>query len=355
MLALGVLVTTAAIAAGIVDGAGEQPSPQSIQIFDGDAIYCVDGATEITDGDFAIRTRGQTVTRSITFGARPDAEHARVVLKVSVVPVEEGRGGSSRPRDPWNRLGSVTVDAPDGTGSVELMRFVTGFGTSGRFERDITAFAPLLSGRRQIELFLNTYIDSSIDAPAWEVSARIDFEAGRAGQRRPALVRPVFRDRHLTSDKSTLRRRVTIPPGLARPRIVLTSTGHATDGSGANEFVTCSHALLVDGRPVALWRPWAEDGPGLRDANRWAGLPIEGEQIRASDLDRSGWQPGRAVEPLIVPAAELTPGDHLIELRIDGIRAPARDDPMNHHGYWVVDAVVVADEPLPRQGATPSR
>ena len=341
VIALVLLAATGAMAGiGSAGPARTQPAPpRSITLFEDAPIHWVEGDEERADGDFVLRTGGQTVTRTLELPPRPADEHARIVLTVDVTPVEVDR----TPRDPWNRLGSVTVaptGAPPGE-DIELMRFVTGFGSSGRFEADVTAFAPRLAGTVRVDLFLATYKP----APAWLVSARLDYEPGRAGQRRPALVKPVFRDGHVTSESALLRKRVTIPAGLERPRIVVVSTGHATDGAGANEFVTCSHVLRVDGRPIALWRPWAEDGPAQRAANPWAGQPIPGEPIVASDLDRSGWQPGRIVAPLVIPAPELTPGEHLVELSIEGIRPRTEDHP--GHGFWVVDAVIVADAPLP--------
>ncbi len=44
---------------------------------------------------------------------------------------------------------------------------------------------------------------------------------------------------------------IDIPAGLARPRLRITTTGHATDGAGGNEFVSSDHILRIDGQPVA--------------------------------------------------------------------------------------------------------
>jgi hypothetical protein len=58
----------------------------------------------------------------------------------------------------------------------------------------------------------------------------------------------------------------------------------------------------------------------------------------------------------MIPVPELTPGSHTIQITIQGIRpkppgADAESDPESaHHGYWVVSAMVVADEPWPDTG-----
>ena len=60
------------------------------------------------------------------------------------------------------------------------------------------------------------------------------------------------------------------------------------------------------------------------------------------------------VEPRFIPVPELTPGLHVVELEILGIRPRDPDAPaeppgtLPYHGYWAVSADVVADRRLPR-------
>lgn len=94
----------------------------------------------------------------------------------------------------------------------------------------------------------------------------------------------------------------------------------------------------------------------LRESNPTSGRrTIDGRELWSSDLDRTGWHPGQAVEPMMIPVPELTPGTHEIELTIRGIRpkppgADPDDPETTHHGYWAVSAMVVADEPWPKAG-----
>ena len=71
---------------------------------------------------------------------------------------------------------------------------------------------------------------------------------------------------------------------------------------------------------------------------------IDGREVWSSDLDRSGWQPGTVVQPLIVPAPVLTPGPHEVQIEILWTDFEGLD---HDHGYWRLSAVVVADEPWP--------
>jgi hypothetical protein len=306
------------------------------------------------------RHAGQTIRREAALPDPPTMPSStpRITAEVTVRPEYTLSEGRLRPNDPWNRLGAVTVLDRRGRGKpveVELVRFVTGYGGPGTFTQDVTALAPLLFGARTFDVYVSTFTEE----PAWEVTFRLiyhyDPEDG-AGYRRPVFVDQVLRDRHTDaapgeSTATLVNATVQIPRGLARPRLRVLTTGHATDGKGRNEFVTSTHVLRIDGVEVARWRPWTEDGPTLRSENPFAGRQRVGErQVRASDYDRAGWNPGRVVKPLLIPTPELQPGRRRIELEIDGIRSGAdRESP---HGYWVVTVQVVADEPLPGAGPT---
>ncbi|MHC4990890.1 MAG: peptide-N-glycosidase F-related protein [Planctomycetota bacterium] len=312
---------------------------------------------EEADG-FVVRFGGQVIERTVDLPRRPrPLDTRRIVARLEVEPVRTGRPGQRRPNDPWNRLGTVTVIVPPTrangvSAEVELMRFVTGYGSPGIFEQDVTEFAPVLAGRRTLRIFLSSFSAE----PGWRVSLTLRYLTEGVGYRRPFTVLPLFRNEHFTADpdetSARLRATVIVPPDIGLPRLRVTSTGHSSDGSGANEFVSATHVLRVDGVEVARWRPWAEGGGLLRARNAWAGRTvIQGREIWSSDLDRSGWLPGLVVEPLMIPLPELTPGRHRIELEIQGIRP--REGPDGEHGFWSISAVVVADEPWEELGEEP--
>lgn len=163
------------------------------------------------------------------------------------------------------------------------------------------------------------------------------------GYRRPIWAAPIFNS-EVTAEKRTIKASVDVPKGLSRPRLHLLTTGHATDGAGGDEFISRSHVLRIDGIEVARWRPWSERGGPLRQTNPTSGrMEIDGRPLWASDLDRSGWNPGLLVEPIQIPLPELTAGRHAIELEILNIRPKDQSG----YGYWRVSAIVVCDEPWP--------
>ena len=264
---------------------------------------------ERQDGQFVLRFAGQTVTKTVRLPPAPDrpGRTPRILATVRVKPVYTLVEGKLRPNDPWTRLGSVSVLVPPEEGGtpteVELMRFITPYGGPATFVQEVTALAPLLSGETTFQLFLSTYSQE----PGWRASFTLTYLDEEAGHRRPMLVVPLFNDAHVTGGPDGTARlagTVDIPPGLARPRLQITTTGHATDGAGGNEFVSSDHLLRIDGRLVARWRPWSEAGGGLRPANPWSGREVvDGQEVWASDFDRSGWHPGTEVSPVLFPGA----------------------------------------------------
>jgi hypothetical protein len=345
----GVVGPVLLLAAGFAPVAAGQGST-STTIVDGAVIHWNRDVPLAEDPrGFVLQYAGQVVEQTAALGETPP--RARITGELRVEPIVSPReDGVPVPNDPWNRLGSVTVLTPSPSGGppveLELIRFITGYGGATTFRQDLTSLAPLLQGTRTFRVFVSSYSPE----PGWRVWFRLHFDDGLAGYRKPALAVPVFQERHVIADSARgsglLTASIRIPPGLARPRLRLITTGHSTDGAAGNEFLTCPHVLRVDGSTVAIWRPWSEGSSDLDEANPWAGwVMIDGERaFRTSHVDRSGWKPGRAVEPLMIPLPELTPDRHTIQLEITGIRPAGAD---KAHGYWVVSGVVVADEPWP--------
>lgn len=374
----------------IVGAAGTAPPDDDvIAVFDDVA---VEFDKSMTDGrqrdEVRLYRNGQQIERTLDLPRKPanQRDARRIVATLIVEPVLLQDGDKVRPADPWTRLGSITIGrkagdqelvvaapppapstttkpatqpsavagskssssqpdlnypsttvAPNGA-EVEIMRFVTPFGGPATFIADLTAFAPLLEGETSLRVWISTWKN-----PAWRVTLKLDYTAAGVGYRRPEWAKPIFNG-EITAEQSSLKTKITIPQGLARPRLHLLSTGHATDGMGGDEFISRSHVIKVDGVEVARWRPWSEDGGSLRRMNPTSGrTEIDQRELWASDLDRSGWHPGLLVEPMRVPLPELTAGTHEIELRIENIRPKDQSG----YGYWRVSGIVVADEPWP--------
>lgn len=338
----------------------DDPSP-TVKVFERVALdYDEDQTEPVRSGDLVFRQFGQIAEKQINLPPMPEdmRDARRIVATVTIEPrLKEHDDGRFRPGDPWPRLGSVNVVLPnaepgavtedgyDDQSKIEIMRFVTGFGGPGTFTQDVTALAPLLSGEQTMQVFVSTYMK-----PGWDISVTLTYSKRGVGPRRPVFALPIFQESSVTSDDNILRRRITIPPGLDRPRLRIVSTGHATDGAGGDEFITRTHVLRIDGEEIARFRPWLERGGILREVNPMSGRErIDGRELWSSDLDRSGWAPGHVVWPDTIPVPELTPGRHLIELEIEDIRPPQPDDEDEPHGYWRVTVIAIADEPWPQQ------
>lgn len=344
-----------ALAVAMSAAAGASADDALVTVFDAVPIEYDESLTEpIRRGGHAVRDGGQTVERTVDLPPAPadQRDARRIVATVTVAPAMTVAAGRRRPGDEWTRVGSLSVALPSGEQGppveVELVRFTTGFGGEGTFTQDVTALAPLLHGRATLRLFISTY-----RKPAWRVGVTLLYTEEGVGYRRPVFAEPLFEGPRLaTADEPRLQAAVEIPAGLARPRLRVITTGHATDGGPENEFISCTHVLRVDGREIARWRPWSEGGGTLRARNPWAGRrTIDGREFWSSDLDRTGWRPGAVVEPLVLPVPELTAGRHEIDLEVLGIRPEGAD---HAHGYWRISAVVVADEPWPA-GPGPGR
>ena len=333
-----------------------------------------------TVGEHAVFDEGHAVQRAVQLPPMPrnQREARRIIATLIVEPVLLEEEGKFRPGDPWTRLGSVSVilpakqsaprsnvppdqgpkrepgksdspsdqattqpaaSRPESLNEVELMRFITSFGGPVTFKQDVTSLAPLLSGKHTLRVSISTFKN-----PAWKVTLTLNYSSEGVGYRRPVWATPLFNESAVTAADNKLRATFDVPRGLARPRLWIISTGHATDGTGGDEFISRTHVLKVDGQEVARWRPWSECGNDLRQENPMSGrMTIDNRELWSSDIDRSGWHPGTVIEPIRIPVPELSPGKHSVQLEIVGIRP--KDD--SGYGYWRTSAVAVADEPWP--------
>lgn len=73
--------------------------------------------------------------------------------------LQEGTDG-----DPWDRAGAVMLTIP-GMENIELLKFITGFGGRSDLRQDVSDLASLLSGRRTIRGFVDTWV-----SPAWKIT-----------------------------------------------------------------------------------------------------------------------------------------------------------------------------------------
>jgi len=318
----------------VAGGCGERVAPPAavtIPLFENVTVHFTPDEPDRYDTPYAeARDNGRVMATERELPA--GAGSRRLTLELSLRPIRKDiRDVVGR----WDRAGSVRLVRPDGA-PVELCRFMTSYGGATDHAVDVTHLAPLLAGHCEFEIFIDTWV-----SPAWTVSVRlVSAPAAVAGSRTPRWAAgALYPDGGLTAGTPEATATVTVPPGVRRVAVAAISTGHCTDGRGADEFVTKDNVLLVDGREVRRWRPWRDDCGELRALNPYCAKWSDGSW--SSDYERSGWCPGDVAPPLMIELGGLAPGAHTLTWRVEDIRPRDPDDPDGHHGYWRVSAAVV--------------
>lgn len=262
--------------------------------------------------------------------------------------------------DPWDRFGTVYLVLPDTSPNVELLKFMTGFGTGlpykrddipdhptvekwaefSLWEQDVSHLADLLSGEVTIEAVIDTWVN-----PGWIIDFDLIFE-GVEKTTTPIWVSSIFNTtgeywtkEKFSSEAATVQ--VDIPAGLESVKMFYLTSGHGGRSTG-DEFNKRNHVIYVDGKEVLRFVPWREDGPLFRrfspTSGKWSG------DIWSSDLSRSNWIPGDQVRPMIFELGNyLAPGKHSIRFAVEGM-AESTPDNLN---YWNTSAVLVGYDAPP--------
>ncbi len=234
--------------------------------------------------------------------------------------------------DRWDRAGSLRL-AVDGYPDLEIVRFITSYGGRTDHIVDVSELAPLLRGRRTMKAFIDTW-----SSPAWRVDFSLNFEPDTL-YTPPVWVQPVFFtdsfNAHDFGDGAEVE--VTVPDGLSRVVLRYLTTGHCTDGRGADEFVAKANVISVNGVVVHRFHPWRDDCRRFRDRNPYTARWTTG--YWSSDYSRSGWCPGDEVLPLELDLSDhLVAGEHTMRFVIEDMRPRDEDD---NYGYWRVSAALV--------------
>ena len=307
------------------------PPVERLIVFDDNVIAFVPAdSTRYATASVDTRDAGRVLVRPHEFPPRLRNVPLRITAHVATRPIPQD---IQHVHDPWDRAGSVRLQPPSGP-AVELLKFITAYGGATEHTADVSWARPLLRGHVDFEATVDTWSD-----PGW----RLDFTLTLApdpGADDPDWALPLFCEDAITRvamDAGTIDCPVEIPQDVGRVELLLFTSGHCTDGRGADEFETRDHVVTVDGREVLRLRPWRDDCGRFRAINPYCRRWSDGSW--SSDYSRSGWCPGDQVAPLREDlSAALPPGPHALAYRIEGIR-PADAD--GNYGYWRSSAVLI--------------
>jgi hypothetical protein len=243
---------------------------------------------------------------------------------------------------------------------IELVRFITPFGIrfyneqvrvqglawedSVVYKMDVTDIVSRLHGNVHIGAFIGNY-----DKGGHVVSLRLRYHPeARELSEEPAprtWIRPLFNTVNVMEMAGQEYARIfahdsllvefDAPAGLKNVVLRYVTTGHGGWEDG-DEFTPRVNEIALDGRVVARFTPWRSDCGGFRRLNPASGNFWNG--VSSSDLSRSGWCPGQAVSPVVVPLSGLTPGPHTIRVSIP-MGAPEGDS----FSAWNVSGVLLGE------------
>lgn len=335
-----------ALALPAADAAPPRIDPVTVHVFHDDAIHFLpDDPARFAAPPVEHADNGRAIERTVTL-TPPPGPH-RIFARVTTKPVPQD---VQSVHDKWDRAGNVQIVPPDGP-PIELVKFITAYGGRTEHRVDVTRLAPVLRGERTFRGFIDTWV-----SPAWRMDLEITFEpvpdepapewtegwTDPDDDIAPAWVRSVLYEQEMSAELLAAGPReadVQIPAGARRVMLRYVTSGHCTDGRGADEFETRDNVILVDGVEVHRFRPWRADCRAFRDVNPYCRRWFDGSW--SADFDRSGWCPGDAVEPVEIDlTGALAPGPHRIGFLVEDVRP--KDE--SGHGYWRVSAALVGWE-----------
>jgi hypothetical protein len=235
--------------------------------------------------------------------------------------------------DPWDRAGNIRLSI-EGKPDIELIKFITAYGGFTEYEVDVSHLDNVLKGPCTIKAFIDTW-----SSPGWKVDFKLKYRWPYEG------VNPTWTEGILYEDSFNQKNMgdegveidIDVPDGIERVKLYYLVSGHCTDGTDADEFVSKDNVIYVDDVVVYRYKPWRDDCRKFRSINPYTRRWSDGNW--SSDYSRSGWCPGDMVEPLRLDLTDhLTPGKHKIRLVIEDIRP---EDENGHFGYWRVSGYLL--------------
>ena len=245
--------------------------------------------------------------------------------------------------DAWDRRGAIYLQQEDGE-KVELARFMTPYGIGVTWRFDLTPLAPILVGKKTVEVEIDTWVGPGHSQGAgWLVTADVAMKGGRPTEY-PVAVIPVIQPQNVgVGDPSQDPRRFFSRPlgikSFSSAKLVALVTGHG-QGNTENcaEFCAKNHSFTVDGvlQQRRVWR------------DNCSRTVTDRPQRGTWTLSRAGWCPGAGVDPMVFDLAP--PGDkltveYLPQAYVNNSRT-GYNDGSHTQPYYQVSGVVVLYRPL---------
>lgn len=203
--------------------------------------------------------------------------------------------------DPWDQAAQIWLKKGDLR--YELARYITPYGTAcGGWTFDITDFKSLLSGKSEIESYIQVW-----GASGWDVHVQIDLVPGTPDYMYSKVDilwdenNWVYGDPGISYDLPE--QSVLIDNNAEAVKLRLTNTGHGQGNTdNAAEFKNCTHQVIAGGTQTFDHHLWNSD------CNANTCSPQNGTW----EYSRAGWCPGQDVQPEIFDfSGYYTPGQNL--------------------------------------------
>lgn len=232
---------------------------------------------------------------------------------------------------------------------IELMRFITSFGT-GHFGKDINING--LNWKDSIVYRLDvsdimksignkaTYIGALIgnwDKGGHIVSLRLKYFDEPEYENKINWILPLFNTTSYMEMEGqqlpnlfktdTLTVKAEVPEGIKNIKLKFVTTGH-----GKDEFIPRNHKIFLNGKEVFNLMPWRTDCASYREYNPASGNFPNG--MSSSDYSRSNWCPGLVVTPYEIKLESVKTGINEIKVIIDS----------GDNSYWNVSGCLTGEK-----------
>ena len=297
--------------------------------------------------------------------------------QISIIDISKGE--KSFPASSAVKERYVGVKAVDDYKPViELLRFMTPFGV-GHFSNDVdTHRKPVYIPKWEdkvvwernishlLELVDNTfYVGVWIDSwtpEGYKVDLSLSYSnrANKIVKVKPLVNTISYVDGQVLPDffaETELVQGFSFDKKVKNVKLHYITTGHGGH-SGGDEFIKIKNTLSINKNVVLDIEPWRDDCASFRRFNPTSGVwlrkdsaayidfearkylvkEIE-ERIASSDISRSNWCPGSAVDPIVVELGDMEAGVHELKIGIGATKADK--DKLNH---WLVSAYLTYEE-----------